>query len=218
MAVLAIVLIAVVVFSLTWYSLSLRRKRHKAKEVLRWIQSSLAGRGHVVGISWITQSRFRVPLRLTCGVFDRAWVLVELYASPNPVQWLFHKLRGCREVLIFQADLDCAPTFSLQMRNFRWFARSNRKKDPITRPGWQFEHLQPVMISTRRDSQQEIANTMTSLNKGDNSDFLEVSFQRSSPHFSATLPLEALAPGAPTRAYMLDAMRDLATSSSASLF
>ena len=218
MAVLAIVLIAVVVFSLTWYSLSLRRKRHKAKEVLRWIQSSLAGRGHVVGISWITPSRFRVPLRLTCGVFDRAWMLVELYTPQTPVQWLFHKLRGCREVVIFQADLDYAPTFSLQMRNFRWFARSNRKKDPITRPGWQFEHLQPVMISTRHDSQQEIANAMTSLNKGDNSDFLEVSFQRISPHFSATLPLEALAPGAPTRSYMLDAMRDLATNSSASLF
>jgi hypothetical protein len=218
MAVLAIVLIALAAFSVIWYSLSLRHKRHKAKEVLRWIQSSLAGRGHVIGISWITSSRFRVPLRLTCGVFHRAWVMVELRTPYNPVQWLFRKVRGHREVLTFQADLDFPPTFSLQMRNFRWYARSNRKKDPTTRPGWQFEHLQPIMITTRPDSQQEIVTAMTSLSHSDNGDFLEVSFQRNSPHFSATLPLESLAPGAPARACMLDAMRDLATNSSASLF
>jgi len=115
--------------------------------------------------------------------------------------------------LTFQADLDCPPTFSLQMQNFRWFARSSPKAE-IDRPGWQFERLPSVMISTRTQSQKEIACTMTSLSKGDNGEFLEVSFQRRSPHFSATLPLEALAPGAPARTYMLDAVRELAGSAS----
>ena len=55
---------------------------------------------------------------------------------------------------------------------------------------------------------------MASLSKSDNGDFLEVSFQRRSPHFSATLPLESLAPGSPARSYMLDAMRELAGSAS----
>lgn len=214
MALLGIILIAATALSVMWYSLSVRRKRHKAKEVLRWIQSSLAGRGHVVGISWIAPSRFRVPLRLTCGVFHRAWVLVDLRGQQNPVQWLFHKISGRREVLTFQADLDCPPAFSLQMQNFRWFARSSRKADCLNRPGWQFEHLQPVMIGTKPESQQEIAGAMASLSKDDNGDFLEVTFQRRSPHFSATLPLEALAPGAPARTHMLDAMRELAGSAS----
>jgi len=213
MAALGIALIAATALCATWYSLSLRRKRKKAKEILRWIQSCLVGRGQVVGISWITSSRFRVPLRLTCGVFERAWVLVELQAQQTPVQWLFNKIKGGREVLKFQADLDCPPTFSLQMQNFRWFARSSRKAS-IDRPGWQFERLQSVMISTRPDTQKEIACTMTSLSKGDSGDFLEVSFQRASPHFSATLPLEALAPGTPSRTYVLDAMRELAGSAS----
>jgi type II secretory pathway pseudopilin PulG len=213
MAALCIVLIVATALCITWYSLSLRRKRKKAKEIVRWIQSCLVGRGQVVGIAWITPSRFRVPLRLTCGVFRRAWVLVELQSQQTPVQWFFSKIKGGREVLRFQADLDCPPNFSLQMQNFRWFARSSRKAS-IDRPGWQFEHLQPVMISTRPDSQKEIASTITSLSKGDNGDFLEVSFQRRSPHFSATLPLEALAPGAPSRTYVLDAMRELAGSAS----
>jgi hypothetical protein len=55
---------------------------------------------------------------------------------------------------------------------------------------------------------------MTSLSRGDNGEFLEVSFQRSSPNFSATLPLDSLAPGAPARTYLLDAMREMAGSAS----
>jgi hypothetical protein len=211
MVVLSIFLIAAAALCVTWYCVSVRRKRRKAREVLRWIQSSLTGRGHVVGISWISPSRFRVPLRLTCGVFQRAWVLVELNAQQTPLQWLFSKIKGGREVLQFQADLDCPPSFSLQMQNFRWFARSS-KKSSIERPGWQFERLPAVMISTKPELQREIACTMTSLSKGDSGDFLEVNFQRRSPHFSATLPLESLAPGSPARSYVLDAMRELAGS------
>ena len=211
MVVLTIFLIAAAALCVTWYCVSVRRKRRKAREVLRWIQSSLTGRGHVAGISWISPSRFRVPLRLTCGVFQRAWVLVELNTQQTPVQWLFNKIKGGREVLKFQADLDCPPAFTLQMQNFRWFARSSRKLS-IERPGWQFERLQPVMISTKPELQPEIACTMISLSKGDSGDFLEVSFQRRSPHFSVTLPLESLAPGSPARSYVLDAMRELAGS------
>ncbi|HET8889274.1 MAG TPA: hypothetical protein VFQ41_10250 [Candidatus Angelobacter sp.] len=213
MAALGIFLIAATALCITWYSLSLRYKRKKAKEILRWIQSSLCGRGHVVGISWISPSRFRVPLRLTCGVFQRAWVLVELNAQQTPVQWLLSKIKAGREVVKFQADLDCPPGFSLQMQNFRWFVRSGHKSS-IKRPGWQFERLQSVMISTKPELQREIASTMASLSKGDSGDFLEVSFQRRSPHFSATLPLESLAPGSPARSYVLEAMRELAGNAS----
>jgi hypothetical protein len=103
--------------------------------------------------------------------------------------------------------------FSLQMQNFRWFARSS-PKTAIENAGWQFERLPSVMITTKPESQKEIAGTLTSLSRGDNSEFLEVSFQRSSPHFSATLPLESLAPGAPARTYLLDTMREMAGSAS----
>ena len=216
MVVLGVILIAATALCITWYCLSLRRKRHKANEVLRWIQSALGGRGYVAGISWITSSRFRVPLRLTCGVFQRAWVLVELQRQQTPVQWLLNKIMARRQVLTFQADLDCPPAFSLHIQNYRWFARSSRKAQ-IDQPGWRFEHLPPVMISTRPENQKEIVSTMASLSKGENGDFLEVSFQRRSPHFSATLPLEALAPGAPARTCMLDAMREMAGSASSFL-
>ncbi len=213
MAISFITLVAVIALFVTWYVVSLRRKREKAREILRWIQASLAGRGHVVGISWTAASRFRVPLRLTCGVFRRAWVLVEMRTQETPAHWLVQKISSPQEVITFQADLDSPPTFSLQTRNFRWFARSSPKA-AIENAGWQFERLPSVMITTKPESQKEIAGTMTYLSRGDNGEFLEVSFQRSSPHFSATLPLESLAPGAPARTYILEAMREMAGSAS----
>ncbi len=213
MAILFVTAVALIALCVTWYAVSLRRKREKAREILRWIQASLAGRGHVVGISWTAASRFRVPLRLTCGVFRRAWVLVEMRTQETPAHWLIQKINNPREVITFQADLDAPPMFSLQMQNFRWFARSS-PKTAIENAGWQFERLPSVMITTKPESQKEIAGTMTSLSRGDNGEFLEVSFQRSSPHFSATLPLESLAPGAPARTYLLDTMREMAGSAS----
>jgi hypothetical protein len=213
MAILFVTAVALIALCVTWYAVSLRRKREKAREILRWIQASLAGRGHVVGISWTTASRFRVPLRLTCGVFRRAWVLVEMRTQETPAHWLIQKISNPQEVITFQADLDAPPMFSLQMQNFRWFARSS-PKTAIENAGWQFERLPSVMITTKPESQKEIAGTMTSLSRGDNGEFLEVSFQRSSPHFSATLPLESLAPGAPARTYLLDTMREMAGSAS----
>lgn len=211
MAILFVTAVALIALCITWYAVSLRRKREKAREILRWIQASLSGRGHVVGISWMAASRFRVPLRLTCGVFRRAWVLVDMRTQQTPVHWLIHKINSPQEVITFQADLDSPPTFSLQMQNFRWFARSSPKTE-IENTGWQFERLPSVLITTKSQTQKEIAGTMTSLSRGDNGEFLEVSFQRSSPNFSATLPLESLAPGAPTRTYLLDAMREMAGS------
>src|SRR5215472_10130053 len=217
MMVVGISSISVVTFFLTWYWISVRRKQRKAREVLRWIQSAMAGRGQVTGISWTSAAKFRVPLRLACGIFQRGWVIVELLPQQTPIQWLYNKIRSRNEVLTFQADLDFPPVFSLHVHNFRWVARSSRRS-PVNHPGWRFECLQPMIISTRPDSQKEIACAMASLTRADGGEFVDVSFQRSSPHFSATVRLESLSPGSPSRVYILDAMRELAGSASASLF
>jgi len=217
MVVLGIFLIAAVTLCMTWYCVAVRHKQRKAREVLRWIQSALAGRGQVIGISWTGAAKFRVPLRLTCGIFQKAWVLVEIEAQQTPVQWLFNKLKKQPELVTFHADLDFPPAFSLHVHNFRWVARSSRRT-PANHTGWKFECLQPLIISTRPEQQKEIACTMASLTRNDSSEFLNVSFQRSSPHFSATVPLESLAPESPARTCMFDAMRELAGSASASLF
>ena len=203
------------VFCAAWYWLGLRHNRRRAVEVLNWIETSLAGQGQATGIRWIAHSRFKVPLRLRSGVFHRASMLVDLTPCEMPLYWLVCQTTGRKDVLTFQADLDLPPSFSLQVHNFRWLARSG-KSTPTSRTSWNFEETGPFVISTRRDWQKEIASAMATLAKGENREFLHVNFQRCSPHFSVTLPLESIAPSSPTRTCMLEAMRELAGSSSAS--
>ena len=217
MVIAGISLVAAVTFLVTWYWVWRRHKRTKAQNVLRWIQASLAGHGQVMGLSWTAASSFRVPLRLKRGVFHRAWAIVNLRSEPTPFQWLLHKFLRQRETLTFQADLDLPPAFSLYVHNFRWFARSSRRT-PVNHPGWRFEQLPPLIITTSPEQHKDLACTAASLSKGNTTDFLNISFQRYSPHFSATVLLESLSPGAPERTHVLDAMRELAGSSSASLF
>jgi len=217
MLLLGICLVVSSVFCVVWHWLSRRHNHRKAVQVLRWIESALAGQGHVTGMRWIAASQFKVLLRLTSGVFHRAWILVELTPCEMPVTWLLGKLKNRQDLITFQADLDWLPSFSLDVNNFRWFARSTRKTDPPN-CHWTFHQSGPFVISTRLDWQKEITSTMTSLAGRSNREFLNISFRRQSPHFSATLPLESIAPNSPIRTYMFDSVRELAASSSASLF
>ena len=209
-------LLAAVVFCAAWYWLAMRHNRRRAVQVLRWIEGALAGKGQVAGIRWIARSQFKVPLRLCHGGFNRAWVVVDLPPRELPLHWLLSKASGQREILRFEADLELPPAFDLQVHNFRWLARTGRYS-PRTPTSWNFEHTGPFVVSTRRDWKKEISSAMVALAKGDHRDFLKIRFQRRSPHFSVTLPLESIAPGSPTRSCMFDSMRELA-GSSASLF
>jgi hypothetical protein len=200
-----------------WYWLSRRHNRRKAVQVLRWIEAALAGQGHVIGMRWLARSRFKVPLRLTSGVFRRAWIMVEFSPCEMPIHWVWSKLTSKQDLITFQADLDWPPPFSLDVHNFRWFARSSRKASP-TSCNWTFEQRGPFIISTRMDWQKEITSAMTSLAGTSNREFLNISFRRKSPHFSVTMPLEAISPTCPTRSCIFDTVREVAASSSASLF
>ena len=212
----ALCLLMAAIVCAAWYCLALRHNRRRALQVLRWIEFALAGQGQATGIRWMAHSQFKVPLRLRCGAFHRAWLLVDLTPCEMPLYWLLSRVRGRHEMLTFQADLDLPPAFSMQVQNFRWCARSGHKP-PDRRTSWGFEHAGPFVISTRRDWQKEITAAMGSLARGGNREFTNITFQRRSPHFSVTLPLETIAPGSPTRGCMFETMRELAASSSTSL-
>lgn len=201
----------------TWYGLSRRHTRRKAVRVIRWIEAALGVQGRVIGIHWLSGSRFKVPLRLASGVFHRAWMIVDLIPCDMPTYWLWSKLTHRQDLITFQADLDFAPPFSMEVHNYRWFARSSRKESPAG-ADWTFEQTGPFIITTRMVWEKEIATAMTSLAETSSREFLYVNFNRHSPHFSVTMPLEAISPACPSRACMFDAVRDVAASSLPSLF
>ncbi len=200
-----------------WYLWFARANRLKSARILRWVEGVFAGHGQVVGIHWITASRFHVRLRLASNLFQRAGLTVQLLPRELAPHWLIARLRKKQETLTFEADLDCAPGFNLEVHNHRWCGRSH-KKVRVDAERSLIEHCGPFVLTTRNDWQREITTMMTALVASRDCDFLSVCFRRTSPHFSATVPVQSLAPDAGTDSDLFDVLRELAAGASASRF
>lgn len=200
-----------------WYAWFLRYNRQRSLQALRWLESSLGGHGRVVGVQWTAPSRAQAQLRLAPGVFQRVWAIVELLPRELPLRWIAARLRRQPEMITFQADLDIPPEFNLEVHNHRWCART-RRKVPRDAARWETERVTPFMLVTRNEWQREISPMVDALLASRDQDFLNVTFQRRSPHLCASLPVDALAPDAPQHADLFEVLRELAGSASASRF
>ncbi|HEY6248498.1 MAG TPA: hypothetical protein VI685_00980 [Candidatus Angelobacter sp.] len=217
MRVLGICIVVCAIGWVVWSRLSQRRNRRRALQVLRWIEAALAGQGHVAGIRWLDASHFKVPLRLTSGLFRRAWIMVEFSPCTMPIHWVLSKLNSRQDQITFEADLDLPPSFSLEVYNFRWFARSSKKTSPGS-GDWTFEQTGPFILSTRMEWQKEVTRAMSSITEPCSREFSNIRFQRRSPHFSASMPLETISPTCSSRTCMFDTVLELAANSLPSVF
>lgn len=178
-------------------------------QILYWIEQFLGGHGHVTGMKWTSGSEFEVPLRLASGVFNRARVRVKI--APASLPW---ERAGNAETMTFSADLDYKPAFDAELANMRWFARS-RKDNDLTAPGWKFENIAPVVLTTRLTWEREITSAFQTMMQVENKEDLQVVFRKTSPHFSVTLPLEKITPGADAPVFeMLNAIATVNTEAS----
>ncbi len=197
-----------------WHVAFSQYNRRQALRVLRWIESSLAGQGHVAGLSWISSSQFHVPLRLKSQVFQRPSVRVQLVPRTTPFFWLRHRWRKERESMIFEADLDNAPAFDLQVFNHRWCGRTRRNLNPDPK-GWIFECPGPFLVSSRAEWGKEVTGMMNAVLTTRDREFYNVKFRSTSPHFTATVPLESIAPKSQNRGHVFTTFGELAAEASA---
>lgn len=199
-----------------WYLWFRRRNRRKSIQVLERIKTAFAGHAQILGIRRTGASRFSVRLRVLSTLFQHASVLVELHPRELPLLWIWSRLRKRQETLTFEADLECPPAFNLEVHNHRWCGRT--RSFPRHQHRVALEHCGPFVLTTRNDWQREITTMMTALVASRDCDFLTVSFRRTSPHFSATVPLNSLSPESQCEAEIFDVLRELAACASASRF
>ena len=197
-----------------WHFYFTRKTRQRAFEVLGWIEGLLSGEGHVAGLKWESASRFHVPLRLRSNCFRNASLSVHFISKELPLNWVAAKLKDAEETVVFEADLDWAPPFDLELQCYRVFART-RKDLPADAPGWECEQTTPFVLTTRKSWQKEITGVITNLLSCPERPFRSIAFRRQSPHFVAALALESIAPSSPCRTEILNSLRELATGASA---
>ncbi len=213
MAIDAIAGVAIVVL---WYLWFRRHNRRKSIHVLQRIKTAFAGHAQIIGVRWAGASRFSVRLKVLSTLFQHASVLVELYPRELPLNWLWSRLRKRKETLTFEADLECPPAFNLEVHNHRWCGRT--RTFPKDHRRIAVDTCGPFVLTTRNDWQREITTMMTALVASRDCDFLTVSFRRTSPHFTATVPLDSLSPESQCEAEIFNVLRELASCASASRF
>ena len=200
-----------------WYWWFRRYNQRRAAEVMRWIERALRGQGQIAGMEWRSASRFSLRLRLVPAVFRGASLLVQLLPRHSPPQWLLSRLRRSRETLLFEADLDGPPNFNLEVHNHRWYGKTQRTFPP-GRQGWEFEQVGPFVMTTRNEWKYKLSGMMPALIASREREVMLVRFRSSSPHFSATVPLETLAPEADDGAGILEVLQELAAGAASTRF
>jgi hypothetical protein len=215
--IIAIDVAAAAAFITCWYFWFLRSNRRRAVQVLGWIERAFDGHAQIVGVNWLSASRFQLRLRLSPSLFRQSFLTVQLFPRELPVHWLVARLRRKHETLTFEADLDVPPSFNLDVHNHRWCGRT-RRKFPKASENWVLERAGAFVITTRNDWQREITNIMNPLMASRQCDCLTVSFRRTSPNFSATVPLDTISPCADSETNIFDVLRELAAGASASRF
>ena len=206
-----------VLFVTAWYIWSVCRNRRRATEVLQWIRLAFQGHGETGSVEWMSSSCFQVHMVLFPGVFHNGLLVVQLLPRQTPVSWLLNRARHRAETLTFQADLDVAPGFNLEVHNHRWYGRT-RRRFPGKSSNWTLEQAGPFVMTTRNDWQREVTTMMNALVASRECDCSSVSFRRSSPHFAVTTPLETISPDSETQAEVFNVFRELAGGASTTRF
>ncbi|HVZ15472.1 MAG TPA: hypothetical protein VG897_00005, partial [Terriglobales bacterium] len=159
---MALEILAGLILVTGWYVAFVRYNRRRAAEVLLWIRTAFSGHAQILGVHWSSPSRFRIKLRVVPSVFHDSHVEVRLVPREFFLNWLLCKIRKQREIAIFEADLDSAPLFNLEVHNQRWCGRSRRGAKLHPR-GSTVETFGPMVITTRYDWQREITAMIDTL-------------------------------------------------------
>jgi hypothetical protein len=195
-----------------WYFGFARYNRRKGALALRWVEAACASKGRIVEAHWAGACRVQASLRFAAHWFENARVTVRLRPRPLPFKWLFSLWRKQKETLTFEADLDCAPSFQLEVFRHRWLTQGH---DCLAAGSgdWLLSRPGPVVLTTRTHWNQELTPVVNTLMTSRGHNLISVRFRPESPHLAATVALEALS-DEQAAACFLNVVRDLATGAS----
>ncbi|HYL13946.1 MAG TPA: hypothetical protein VEV41_12970 [Terriglobales bacterium] len=195
-----------------WYLWFARYNRRKGLGVLHWVQTACAGKGRVLKVRWQGSSRLLAELRFPPHMFEHARVVVWLLPRAVPTNWALSRWRKQKETLSFEADLDSAPRFQLEVHNHRW---SGHNSGSLASRNWMVSRPGPIVLTSRNKWGQELSPVINALMASREKNFVSIRYSPESPHFSATLEIDSLPDEVGAQGW-LEALRELAAGASAS--
>jgi hypothetical protein len=197
-----------------WYFCLARYNRRKGAAAMRWMEAACLGQGQILEARWLGASRLQARIGFAAHWIENAQVTVRLRPRPVPLQWLLSIWRRQKETLTFEADLDYAPGFRLQVYRHRWLTHKKVNLGPRSKQ-WTVSRPGPVVLTTRTQWTQELTPVVNTLMTSRGHNLISVRLRPESPHLAATVALEALSDEQAATSF-LTVVRELAAGASTS--
>jgi hypothetical protein len=195
---------------LLWYVCFSQYNRRKGEASLRVVESACLGLGKVTEVRWFGAHRLEAHLRFNTQWVGDAHVTVRLRPRQVPLNWLWAISRKQKETLTFEANLDFAPAFQLEVYRHQWLTEKIELKGDrewmISRPG-------AIILTPRKQWGTDLTPLVNTLMSSPGHSLTSVRFRSEAPHLTATVPLEAVA-GEESSVAFLNVLRELAATAS----
>jgi hypothetical protein len=203
--------IAAAVLLGAWFFYFTRYNRRKGALALRWVESACSNKGKVLDSRWLGVALLQAHFGFSAHWFDNARVTIRLQPRPIPFKWFVSVWHKQKETVTFEADLDYAPSFQLDVFRHRWLSQRHGNLTADSRE-WSVSRPGPVVLTTRTRWTQELSPVVNTLMTSRGHNLISVRFRSESPHLAATVPLDALS-DEQAAAGFLSVLRELAGAS-----
>lgn len=196
-----------------WRLISAHRIRTQLSTVLGWLDSTL-GECSRSSVKPLSPASFHADLICPSRSPFRS-CSVELRFAPRHdlFSWAKWRLKRQEETVTLSGDLNHHPKRSWQLHSLRYVGKTKHCADPAS-AGWHVVRTTPTIFGSRPELHLEFSSVLAALAQMHPKCLSDVRISSTSPNFTVSIPLSAVAPGCEQRFEVFQAIRSLAASAS----
>jgi hypothetical protein len=203
------VVIAFCALLVVWYVVGWQMNRRRGEQLLAWVLQALrALSGDQITVSRLGTSGFQVEAGKAQTPFKRIEATILLQPREIFLLWMFNRLRGGGDHLVFKAILRASPRGEVEVIKKRG-RLAGQVLEELDEEAWTHQEIAGgLLIACRGEKGQQQAEAISHLVEGLSPRLLRLSLSKKAPHLLLSLSLAGL--DEQSALLLLSSLQDLA--------
>jgi hypothetical protein len=162
---------------LVWFVVGNELMRRRARRLAIWSKRAIDPLGGKQTVQWLTQQAFRLDVEAPKAPFKAATVTGLVESWDVPMVWLWNRLHGRRDMVVFQLGLREQPLWGFEVYrpgsilagDARHFARQE---------GWSEEPLDELTVAAPGEAPRQLASRLVGLLDADRTRLVRLALRR----------------------------------------
>ena len=177
------------VLLLGWYALGNELMRRRARRLALWCRQAAEPAGGTLAIRWLTNSAFQIEIRDPKPPFQSGSLTGLTESLDVAPIWLWHRLRGRRDMILLQLTLRRRPIWGLEIYRPRSLLAGDARHR-AREERWQDEPLDEFRLASAGGAMpQELARRLLAILSAQRQDLVRLAIRRQGTHLSLGLNL-----------------------------